>query len=71
MKQEVNQIMAEQYKNGWCPIEHKITLFMQCENKKWVCISGDCSYASGQYDEPPKPPESPKKINYLNFERRL
>lgn len=70
MKQEVKQTMAEQYKNGWCPIENKTTMFKRIQNGKWICNSGTCSYASGQYDKPPKQPKA-LKVNHLNFERRI
>ena len=50
----------QKYKQGYCCLEKKMTAHMKCENKKWVCISPNCSGVSGQSEELPKPPKIKK-----------
>ena len=45
-KQEVNVT-----KMGFCKIEGKETIHRLLPNGKWVCISSNCSYCSGQKKE--------------------
>jgi len=49
--------MGEQkFKQGYCILEQQMTPHLQCENKKWVCISPYCSGASGQSEKLKKNP---------------
>ena len=52
---------------AYCKIEARVTPWKRIGNGKWICVSSNCSGASGQYKIPPKPPII-KKINYLRLE---
>ena len=58
-------------KMGFCPIERRMTIFMQLPNKKWMCSSSGCGGIRGQHKELPKPPkiiqplDNPEKFKYI------
>ena len=49
---------------GYCKIERRMTLWKRLPNGKYICVSGNCSHAGGQYDKPPKEPKQARKEEY-------
>lgn len=61
----MEEVIEEQMtKTGYCKLEKRNTVWKQLPNRKWICIGGGCSGASGQYDKPPKQFQERRRVYF-------